>query len=259
MVIRILARYTCNVTFKDHFSDQSNLYNTYRPNYPDELFAWLAACTTGNDLAWDCATGTGQAAHQLAPYYAKIIATDGSEQQISNAEPGDNISYAVACETYPELKDHSVDLVTVAQAIHWFDTGKFFNEVSRVLKPGGAVAIWGYNLLSITPEIDVVINNFYWNTLRGYWPPERKILEDQYASIEIPLDEIGPPSFEMLKQWNLEQLVGYLATWSAVKNYRQTQHSDPIPGLLDQLSHLWANNDHMTITWPLTIRVATIS
>ena len=223
------------------------------------MFAWLSSITSAHGYAWDCATGNGQAAHQLSSYYRRIIATDGSKQQISNAEPLENIEYAVAFETCPLIAGNSIDLVTVAQAIHWFDTNKFFDEVNRVLKPGGVLAIWGYNLLSISPDIDEIINNFYWNTLNGYWPPERKILEDQYASITIPFHELKTPSFEMIKQWDLQQLVGYLATWSAVKNYRQAEKIDPIPRLTGQLSDLWGNNDQITVTWPLTIRVATIA
>lgn len=242
--------------FKDHFSTASDKYHKYRPGYPTELFQWLAAISNGHDLAWDCATGTGQAARQLAPLYKRIIATDASRQQINQAETAANIHYSVATETNPNIADNSLDLLTIAQAIHWFDTGIFFREVTRVMKPGGVLAIWGYNLLHINHEIDEIINDLYWNTLSGYWPEERRILEQGYSTFELPFTEIQTPEFEMTQQWSLEQLLGYLGTWSAVRRYMKDKRENPLERVRKSIHALWTENEALPITWPLTLRVA---
>lgn len=242
--------------FKDHFSTGSDEYHKYRPDYPTELFQWLASVSNGHELAWDCATGTGQAARQLAPFYKRIIGTDASRQQINQAETTKNIHYAVATEINPYIAGNSVDLVTIAQAIHWFDTGLFFREVTRVLKPGGALAVWGYNLLHINQDIDVIINDLYWNTLNGFWPKERKILEQGYSTFELPFTEIQTPEFEMTQQWNPEQLLGYLGTWSAVRQYMKDKRENPLERVSECIYALWAEKTVLTITWPLTLRVA---
>jgi ubiquinone/menaquinone biosynthesis C-methylase UbiE len=241
--------------FKDYFSNGSEEYRLYRPEYPDDLFAWLASLSAEKKLAWDCATGNGQAARQLAAYYDEVIATDGSKQQISHAEPTNNIRYHVARETNPLVPDASVDLVTVAQAIHWFDTDIFFDEVTRVLKPGGVLAFWGYNLLTISPEIDVIINRLYWQTLNGYWPAERKILEAGYQSFKLPFPETTALAFDMKQKWSLEQLLGYLNTWSAVKRYQADTQINPLDSAAKSLHAAWGSDAPKTVNWPLSIRV----
>lgn len=241
--------------FKDHFSAHSDQYHRFRPGYPNELFQWLATITSSHIKAWDCATGNGQAAKQLATYYDHVLATDASEQQIRQASASPNIHYSVAQETNARIADHSIDLVTVAQAIHWFDTDVFFTEVRRVIKPGGVLAVWGYNLLRIEPVIDNLIDQLYWTTLHNYWPDERKLLEQEYASIHFPFSKIQTPGFEMSQLWTKEQLLGYLDTWSAVRGYISDKGENPLADFALSLSRHWKGNDVKKIMWPLTLVV----
>jgi len=241
-------------SFKDHFSSNSNQYQRYRPTYPNKLYQWLASVAPATQLAWDCATGTGQAAEQLAKYFNQVIATDGSEQQINQSMPVSNINYEVAWETHAELVESSVDLITVAQAFHWFNHEVFFNEAERVLKPDGVLAIWSYNLLTVSTDIDPIINDLYNNTLKGYWPEERRLVEEGYQSISFPFLKLDPPSFQMSKNWNLNQLLGYLGTWSAVKRYTKNTGINPLDRTGDALQKVWGESAHeRKIMWPLNV------
>jgi SAM-dependent methyltransferase len=241
-------------TFKDHFSSNSEQYHLYRPGYPDSLFKWLATITPETYLAWDCATGTGQAALQLAGYFDQVIASDASQQQINQATKHPNISYQVATENNPDIDAATVDLITVAQALHWFDLDIFFNEVRRVLKPGGILAVCSYNLLTITANIDQVINHLYHVILEGFWPEERHLIEEDYQSITLPFPNIDALSFHMNQHWDFTQLMGYLSTWSAVKAYENKNKINPLSDIASKLQEAWGEPTlQRQVTWPLNV------
>ena len=241
------------MTFPDHFSTIAAQYAASRPRYPAELFTWLASIAPAHDLAWDVGCGSGQASAALASHFTRVIASDASAQQIANAEPCANITYMVAGEVNAALADHSVDCVTVAQAVHWFDRDVFFREVDRVLVPGGLFAVWGYALANITPQIDDIVLPWYLETLGPYWPPERAHVESQYRDIGFPYSPIAVPSFVMKISWTRDQFVDYLATWSAVKEYRLQTGRDPLVMMRDALASVWADNTERDICWPLTM------
>ena len=242
--------------FKDHFSEASEEYSDYRPSYPAALFEYLSSVTKSHDRAWDCATGTGQSAISLSNYYSEVIATDASETQIKKSVAKKGVTYKVALAEDTDIESNSIDLITVAQALHWFNINAFTREVNRVLNPDGVLAIWTYNLLNIRPEIDDVVNHFYGEVLDPYWPEERKIVEDGYKDINFPFQEKQPPSFQMETYWNLQQLIGYLGTWSAVKRYQKETGVDPVDNVQDKLAGIWGQPDNIfTVKWPLTVRL----
>ena len=240
--------------FKDHFSGFSSDYHSYRPRYPDVLFSWLASISVQHDRAWDCATGTGQAAIGLVNHFAEIIASDASETQVASAEKHDSVRYFQAKAEESGIETESVDLVTVAQAIHWFDLNAFQAEVERVLRPGGVVAVWSYDILQITPGVDEVVNHLYGPILNRFWPPERRIIEAGYRDIDFPYEKIEPPEFSMSSTWNLAGLAGYLNTWSAVKRYIQERKTNPVEIIFDDLSAAWgAVEKEYEVYWPMTV------
>lgn len=242
--------------FKDYFSTRSEDYAKHRPRYPASLFEYLASLTGGRERAWDCATGNGQAALGLVPYFAQVIATDASQSQLQSALPHEQISYRVAKAEQTDIEAGSVDLVTVAQALHWFDLNAFYAEVKRVLKPAGVLAAWSYNLLEISPAIDALVNEFYGETVGSYWPPERSLIEDGYRSIAFPFRELKPPPVEMEVRWNLQDFAGYLRTWSATKRFIAARGFDPVTGLTDALLPIWGEPDaEKSVRWPLSFRV----
>lgn len=244
------------VNFKDHFSTQSSQYQRFRPCYPPALFDWLARQTPRHELAWDCATGNGQAALALATHFEKVIASDASDNQVAQCLPHPRVEYRVAKAEQAPFVDASVDLISVAQALHWFDQPAFFQEAWRVLREHGVLAVWSYKLLSINPHIDAIVNHFYRDIVGPYWPPERRLVEQGYPPLPPPFHEISTPEFAMTSQWSLDDVLGYLGTWSASIYYAQARQTDPLSQIRSALVETWGRAEQQTVHWPLQLRVA---
>lgn len=245
--------------FKDHFSGRADAYTRYRPLYPPRLFAWLAGLTPGHDLAWDCGCGSGQAAIRLVPHYERVIATDPSRQQIEHALRHERISYAVAPAEESGIAGGTVDLVVVAQALHWFDFERFYREVGRVTRPRGVLAAVSYGPVSVGGAAGKVVDRFYYEIIAPFWPPERRYVDERYATIPFPFPEIPAPAFAMEADWELEQLLGYLGTWSAVKEYERQKGNDPLALIADELGSAWGDpRQQQRIGWPLSLRVGRV-
>ena len=242
----------------DHFAKVSSTYAAHRPTYPPELFGWLASLTPEKSLAWDCATGTGQAATALAGHFDRVHATDASESQIREAAPLDNVIYLTAPAHSSGLSEHSADIVTVAQALHWFSLEEFYTEVRRVLKPGGIIAVWTYGVFTVrgndNDRTRKLLDNFYYNTVWDYWPAERRHVENGYADLPFPFAGIEAPEFAMTVNWALEELAGYLGSWSATSRYIERNGRDPVSPLMAELTPLWGE-ERQRVEWPLSIKV----
>jgi len=246
---------TRTVTFKDHFSKQAADYAKFRPRYPQGLFDYLGSIAPTRQLAWDSGTGNGQAAIGLASVFDRVIATDASEKQIANAQPHERVEYRIAPAENSGLDSGVADLIMVAQALHWFELDRFYAEVCLVLKPNGILAASAYNLLQIAPAIDEVVNHYYHEVVGPYWPPERKLVE-QFAILPFPFHEIDPPRFEMAAHWNLDDLIGYLRTWSSTQRFIATKGGDPLEQITDQLRSVWGTPEQTRkVSWPLTLRI----
>jgi SAM-dependent methyltransferase len=243
------------VAFKDHFSKQAADYAKFRPRYPPELFNYLGNVAPSRALAWDCGTGNGQAAVGLASVFDRVIATDASEKQIANAQSRKLVDYRVAPAENSGIESETLDLIMVAQALHWFDLGRFYAEARRVLKPDGILAASAYNLLRVEPVIDEVVNRYYYEVVGPFWPAERKLVE-QFADLPFPFREIGPPKFEMTAQWNLDHLLGYLQTWSSTQRFIAAKGNDPLEQIIDELRTAWGDSQQTrNVTWPLVLRI----
>lgn len=242
--------------FADHFSSRSADYARYRPHYPKTLFSWLSGLAPAHGLAWDCATGSGQAALSLTAHFSQVIATDASAEQLARAVQHPAIDYREASAEQSGLADASIDLLTVAQALHWFDTRAFFNEAQRVLKPGGVIAAWTYQLLTIDAGIDALIGHLYREIVGHYWPPQRALVEAGYDAIDLPFARVPAPAFAMQEDWQLGHLVGYLGTWSAVKRYREETGDDPLQRIIGDLQQAWGEpQQSKPVSWPLGLLV----
>lgn len=245
--------------FADHFSRAARQYAAYRPTYPPALFAWLAEHAPSRASAWDCATGSGQAARGLAPHFDRVIATDASAEQIGQAETMAGLHYAVMRAEECAIRDGSMGLVTVAQALHWFSRPLFYAEVRRVLAPGGLLAVWRYGLATIDPVADAILQRFHGETLAPYWPAERAIVDAGYHTIGFPFRELTAPAFTMEARWTLAELAGYLATWSAVGRYRAAVGEDPLPAVVSGLARAWGPpGAARTVRWPLEVRAGVV-
>jgi len=241
--------------FADHFSGHSPDYRRFRPGYPPELFAWLAGHAPALELAWDAGTGNGQSAVGVAAHFRRVLATDPSPEQLAQAETHPRVRYAVAAEQTAELGDGGTDLVTVAQALHWFNFERFFAEARRVLKPGGLFAAWAYNHSRISAEIDPLVRRFQEETVGPYWAPERVYVDSGYAQVPIPFAAVAAPSFAAKHEWTARLFLEYLRTWSSVKAYQRRHGVDPVDEFAEELFAAWGGAERArAVRFPLVLR-----
>jgi len=241
--------------FKDHFSSQAGEYARYRPNYPAGLFEWLAERAPNRDLAWDCGTGSGQAAVKLASHFARVVASDPSSEQIAHAEPNHRVEYVVGPAEEPPASVQQAALVTCAQAYHWLDHGPFIAALRPRLVSGGLFAAWGYGLATVAPAVDAIVRDYYTNIVGTFWPPDRDHIESQYRNLPFPFADIRVPEFEMTIDWTLSHLLGYLDTWSASRRYQAANGKSPLDRIHTKLLAAWGDpQGHRKVTWPLFMR-----
>ncbi len=240
---------------KDNFSAHSELYASFRPHYPTELFEFIFSHTNARLLAWDCGTGNGQVAGAIADHFEKVIATDISAQQLKNAIQKPNIDYRLEKGEETSILQSSVDLITVGQAIHWFDFHHFYREVNRTLKADGIIAVFGYPLPTIDSEINEVVKYFYSVTLENYWDPERRFVDDRYKTIPFPFTEIESGKFVMDYLWSIDEFLGFLSTWSAVHHYIKKNGHNPVNEVGEALSCIWQANERKKVSFELMLRM----
>lgn len=243
---------------KDYFSQHASVYAAFRPSYPRALYDFVFSHLTHFDAAWDCATGNGQMAGELCKYFKTVEATDISQQQLDNAVQAKNIRYSIAPAEQTSFDADSFDLITVAQALHWFDTDRFFAEAKRVGKPGGKVAVLGYSILTVNKEIDELFYYFYETVVGHYWDAARKHVEEEYASIHFPFEKILTKRFELLVEWDLNQFLGYLRSWSATQKFIKAEGYDPLVAFSEQLKKAWAGEEKKTIIFPIFLKLCSL-
>jgi SAM-dependent methyltransferase len=243
---------------QDRFSNHAGAYAQFRPVYPEVLYDFVLSHVKGRELAWDCGTGNGQVAVRLAEHFKQVIATDLSEKQLSHAVQKENIQYKVSRAEQSGLADNSVDLITVAQALHWFDTDAFFREVHRVAKQGALLACWGYGLLTIEPAIDELIGEFYKNTIGPYWEKERSHIDTAFNEIDFPFTALEAPTCNIDVQWSYEHLIGYLNTWSSVQKYIQQHQTNPVESLAAKLKAHWPEGAIKQVRFPIFVKAGLI-
>ena len=240
---------------KDYFSKQSEAYAAFRPTYPGELYQFIFKHLKRKSCAWDCATGSGQVARYLAAHFDSVYATDISRQQLDHAPRSENIVYSVCPAEHTPFENQQFDLITVAQALHWFKLDEFYNEVKRTSRPGGLLAVWGYALPTIEPAIDELFIAFYKNKVGPYWDPARRLVENHYRDVPFPFEEITPPPFNIVLRWTAQEFGGYLNSWSATQKYISTEHKNPVYSFMETLKPLWKENELKTMTFPIFMKL----
>jgi len=240
--------------FADHFSTISAEYAAYRPRYPEGLFTALAGAVSRRTLGWDCATGTGQAAVQLARWFDRVVASDASASQVRQGEGRESVWYIAATAERVPLRAGSADLITVAQALHWIQLDQFYAEARRVLAPGGLVAVWTYGRHWVDGgPIDQHVGHFYEQVVGPYWPPERRWVEAGYAGLPFPFEKVPLTIPPMTEEWTLAQMLGYISTWSAVVRYTRENRVNPVLALAERLGPHWEADRPRRIEWTLTL------
>jgi SAM-dependent methyltransferase len=243
---------------KDYFSQHASIYAAFRPSYPKALYDFVFSKLTHFDTAWDCATGNGQVAGELCKQFKTVEATDISQQQLDKAVQAKNIRYSISPAEKTDFAEKSFDLITVAQALHWFDTDRFFAEAKRIGKAGGKVALWGYSMLTVNKEIDELFYYYYDTVVGHYWDAARKHVEEEYASIHFPFEKIQTKRFELHVEWDMNQFIGYLRSWSATQKFIKTEGYDPLLAFSDQLKKAWIGNEKKTIILPIFLKLCVL-
>lgn len=243
----------------DRFSTQATQYRKYRPVYPDELYSEILRHVAQADTCWDCGTGNGQVAAVLAKHFRQVEATDISQKQIDQATRLENINYSKQRAEQTDFDDNQFDLITVAQAIHWFDFERFNAEVKRVGKPDGLMAMWGYGLISVTPELDRVIHHFEKEIVGPFWDVERRHIDSHYETIPFDFESVSTNrTFQIEAEWNFAHLQGYFESWSCVQNYIRENEENPVPSLMQKLKTLWPRDDGQKVRFPIFLKMGRI-
>ena len=244
---------------KDLFSKQSDLYARYRPTYPKELYDHILSFVKEKNTAWDCATGNGQAAVVLASHFKKVIATDISAAQIEKAIKKENIEYSVCAAESTPFADNTFDLVTVAQAYHWIKWEEFRKEATRVCKPEAIMAIWTYNRNKLgDKKIDDAVYSFYENITKPYWDYERKYVDELYETVEFDYELLPVKQFETILNWQREDMIGYISSWSAIQKYIKVNGHSPIPIIEEELNKLWPEGEVKKVVFPIYLKLGRI-
>ena len=243
---------------KDLFSSQSDQYLKYRPDYPKEFFEYLNSLVPKKKCAWDCGTGNGQVASVLSKNFDYVFGTDISSEQIRNSVKKDNIFYSVQPAEKTNFSDTIFDVIVVAQAIHWFDFDRFYEEVRRTSKKNAIICVVGYARLQVSPEIDPFVTDFYESTIGKYWAPERKYIDHNYKTIPFPFSEIETPTFENRLTWSLDHFIGYINTWSAVKEFIRQNGYNPVDQLREKIKMFWNIGESKKVCFPILLRVGSI-
>ena len=252
----------------DRFSGHADLYAQYRIDYPKDLYDFIFSFTTKRQRAWDCATGNGQVASALADVFEQVEATDISATQLARVTQKPAIHYQLSPAEQTSFADHTFDLITVAQALHWFDVDAFHQEVRRVAKPGAVIAEWGYGLVQLdqsqpgaagpNAKLDPILLDFYRNRIGPYWDPQRKYIDNAYATLPFPFASVQHAVFAVRRTWSLERFLNYLRTWSAVQQYIHENEEDPVNGVGEELAPGWGNEER-EVCFPVFLRVGLVS
>ncbi|MEO1655937.1 MAG: class I SAM-dependent methyltransferase [Bacteroidota bacterium] len=246
------------MSYKDNFSTQSSQYQKFRPHYSPEIYAFILEQSLGKALLWDCATGNGQVVRALAPHFQKVWASDASAAQLSKAPAIPNVHYHQGLASESGLAAQSCDLITVAQALHWFAEDAFYDEVRRVARPGAQLITWGYGLMHIQPQVDALVSYVYKDILGDkFWDPERKLVEAKYETIYFPFENLASPTFQITYEWNLEQVLGYINTWSAFQKYLVQSSENPLEALRSEFEKVWGPQlESKRVTWDIFMKRA---
>lgn len=244
---------------KDNFSSQSDLYAKYRPHYPKEFFEYLESVVKNKDIAWDCGTGNGQVAKELSKIFSKVYATDISASQLNQTIQAENIEYSLQPAEKTNFVENRFDCITIAQAIHWFDFDLFYKEVMRTAKKNALIAAIGYGRIQISEDLDRIIDDFYFNVIGNFWDKEREYIDEHYKTIPFPFKEIKTPEFRIEYNWNEEQLIGYLNTWSAVKHFTKQNGRNPVIEFQSLMKPFFENQKERKVSFQLLLRMGFVT
>lgn len=244
---------------RNWFDQGGQAYARFRPEYPAELASCLASMAPDRALAVDVGCGSGQLTRQLGEHFDAVIGFDPSEDQIAHSTPREHVNYACAPAEDLPLPSRSASLITAAQAAHWFDLPKFYAEVRRIAEPNAILALISYAVLRLDGALGARFEQFYWQEIGPYWPAERKLVDSGYATIDFPFDEFPGPEIAIRLEWNLEEFLGYVSTWSAVRSAREAGREDLLHRFAADMAGQWGEpTARHRVSWPINMRIGRV-
>lgn len=231
-------------------------YARFRPEYPSELAAYLASLAPDRRLAIDVGCGNGQLSKQLARQFSSVIGLDPSAEQIAHALAHENVAYRCAPAEELPLPNQSASLITAAQAAHWFDLPRFYAEAHRVAQPKAILALISYGVLRLQGDLGARFEHFYRGEIGPYWPAQRKLVDSGYSTLDFPFSELPSPSLAIQLEWRLDELLGYISTWSALRRARESGREELLQRFALEMAELWGEPaTRQVLTWPLNMRI----
>lgn len=247
------------INTENWFSQGGQSYADYRPSYPQQLAQYLSTLVTAHELAVDVGCGNGQLSQLLAHHFNRVTAFDSSADQLKYIKAAANISYGCARAEALPLADNCASLITVAQAVHWFDLPAFYQEVKRVASDNAVLALISYGVLHLDTDLNDCFEDFYYKQIYSYWPPARKLVDTAYATIDFPFIELPPPSLTIELDWQLHEFLGYISTWSAIRRASATGQTAVLHNFATRLAKLWGPpSNKRKIVWPLNMRIGRV-
>jgi SAM-dependent methyltransferase len=244
---------------RNWFDQGGQAYARFRPEYPAELAAYLASMAPDRALAVDVGCGSGQLTRQLAEHFTAVVGFDPSADQIAPTAPQKNVNYACAPAEELPLPGRSASLITAAQAAHWFDLPRFYAEVRRVAGPNAILALISYGVLRLEGALGERFEPFYWKEIGPYWPAERKLVDSGYATLDFPFSEFPGPEIAIRLEWNLDEFLGYVSTWSAVRSAREAGREDLLHDFAADMAERWGDPAaRHPVRWPINMRIGRV-
>jgi SAM-dependent methyltransferase len=212
------------------FGDRAENYAKYRPGYPDEMLAYLGTLIPPGAIVADIGSGTGILTRELLDHGYEVHAVEPNEPMRQEADralsghPGFHSVNGTAEST--GLEARSIDLVTCAQAFHWFDPEKTTVEFRRILKAGGLTAlIWNEReeqASDVGREYDDLLQRMVPDYKRAN---HRRIQADEIGRFFAPGD-VRLVTFRNYQMLDREGFRGRLLSSSYVPNVGQPGHDE---------------------------------
>ncbi|XP_071543816.1 putative methyltransferase DDB_G0268948 isoform X3 [Panulirus ornatus] len=238
------------------------VYAKFRPQTPATLTDRVISFLTEKykeslAAAADVGCGSGQSTQVLGPHFASVTGLDISEAQISEATKQNtrtNISFKVSGAEKLPFPNSSLQLVTAGQACHWFDLPKFYQEVDRVLVPGGVLALYGYLFPQpihgdLTEKLGDIIEDVYQKDTNGYWESGIEDVGtcygDQKYIIPYP-DLIRDDTHFVDKIASVSDLTGYITSWSGFQNFLAKNGDTAAKKILDNFQNRFMSTLNVT-------------
>lgn len=222
-------------SFQPKFGHAAEEFQRYRPDYPAALYDHILAQVSeqSRGCAMDLGAGTGRVTAHLLPYFREVISVEpdrGMAAKIVERFPQAMVREAT-------VEDHvqpaeSVDLITIANALHWMEADRVFANTRVWLRPGGILAVCDLPL----PKATATIEALTLAELRGPWKPHR---DPRLRRDLIWQDQVrGAPGFKIIEETRFTHVIP-MTPQDYVGFWRSTSYGSAYARTLDDPENYW--------------------